>query len=151
MSDSITGADDLGRVSKALKDVGDGELRKRTLAGIRNQGKPTIADIRANALGSLPAGGGFAAIVAKTPIGVRTRLSPTTAGVTIRVTGKGDREGLDRRGRLRKPLFGNRSLWYTQNVRPGWFSEPVEENAPEFRRGIEQVLTDIKQEIERRV
>lgn len=150
MADSVTGADDLTRVAKALKDIGDGELRKRTLAGIRLEGKPAVAAAKANALDTLPGGGGLAALVAKSPIGVRTRLSATSASVSFKVGGKREVEAMNR-GRLRKPLFGNEKFWFTQSITPGWFSDPMEDHAPEFRRGIERVLTDIKTEIERRV
>lgn len=149
----VLGAEQLERLSRRLRDAGDRELRKQLLAGIRRTNKPTIDRIRESA-GSgeyLPQSGGFAALVAASKFGTRTRLTTKEVGVEIKGTGRSVRgiRALND-GRLRHPLFGNRSHWYQQAVRPGWFSDPIKKDLPQIRDGIQQAMNAIAEQLTRR-
>lgn len=73
-----------------------------------------------------------------------------TVGVRVTATsrkGKGvDLDALDR-GRLRHPLFGNRRHWYQQAVNPRWFTRPMEANAGNVQRELEQAVREIERDI----
>lgn len=148
MTIEVRGAEQLDRIGRRFKEAGEKELRKELLAGIRKSNKPTISAIRANARGSLPRRGGFADQVAASRIATRTRLVGKSAGVQIRALGMYNLRQLNR-GRLRHPLFGNREHWYEQQIEPGWFSEPIEKDAPRIRADIEAAMQDVARKIEK--
>jgi len=141
----ITGADDLEKLARRLKEEGRDDLRKELLRGIRDAGKDTIPKVREEMLRSLPRRGGFAAEAAKAPIGVRTRATGKNAGVRIART-RGDWLN---RGRLRHPLYGNRGHWYQQAVPSGWFERAIEGDAPQIRAAVIKVMNDIAAKIAR--
>lgn len=144
------GADDLAELGKRLKAAGSGGkgLRKELSKRIRDEAKPTIAKVKANARTTLPSRGGLAARVARSRISTRTTTQGRNVGVKI--TG---RDGYNIRamneGTVRKPLFGNRSRWYTQAVPKGWFSDPIEDDAKQFRDAAGRAIKDIRDRIER--
>jgi len=141
----IRGAEQLDELAKRLKAAGGNELKKDLLRGIRETNKPTIAKIRRSAAERLPRRGGLAAKVAREPIATRTRTSGKSAGVTIqRKRGRGLNEG-----RLRKPLFGDSGHWYDQRVAKGWFTKPIEDDAPQIRDGLQRVMRDVAAKITR--
>lgn len=142
----IRGADEVLRLSKALKHAGRGDLRKALNAGIRKAAKPLIAKSKAEAKTRLPQRGGLAAAIARTPqrVQVRTGKDP---GVRIVVGGKGGAARGANAGTIRHPVFGNRDVWVSQKVRPGWFEEPMEGGAPEVRRHIEDALNDVAERV----
>ena len=151
MAETLRGADDLADLAKAMKATGDGQLRKDLLAGIRKAGKPAIDAARAEARSSLPSRGGYAAIVGRQPIGVRTRTAGRQAGVRITAQ-RGIAFGPDKTGFLRHPVFGRKDdTWASQTVPRGWFTETIAERAPVFRKDVEAAMRETAQRIERSV
>lgn len=148
----VHGARDLEQLSRALKESGDRELRKVLLASIRKTNKPTIDHVRESARENLPSTGGLADLVAASKIGTRTRLTTKAVGIEIRGTGKSVRN-LRRlnEGKLRRPLFGNKSYWFEQDVRPNWFTDPIEKDLPRIHQGLTHVMGDVAQKIKRSV
>ena len=141
----IRGAEELEKLARRLKETGSGDLRKELLRGIRNAGADTIPEIRKGMLEELPSRGGFAAKAARDPIAVRTRTSGKSAGVRIeRKRGA----GLNR-GRLRRPLFGNREHWFEQRVPTGWYDRAIEGDGPEIQRKVLNVMQDIAKKLVR--
>ena len=141
----VTGADDLALLARRLKEGGHGELRKELLRGIRDAGKVVVPKIKQEMAETLPKRGGFAALAAREPIAVRTKTS--ASGASVRLFRK--RGDWLNRGRLRKPLFGNKDHWYDQQVPSDWFGKAIEGDAPEIRRAIEKVMDDIAAKIAR--
>lgn len=136
---AVAGNAQLRLLGLKFQAAGAGGLRRNLLAGIRAGAKPLVDDVRAAAREDLPKKGGLAAIVAESPIAVRTRLTGPSVGVRIVNTrkgvdtaaGKSIRFGTDT-GRLRHPVFGHRDRWVTQQLRhPGWFTETLAHRAPE--------------------
>ena len=139
MSDAfeVRGADQFFELSKALKHAGRTELRKELNKAMRVGAKPLIPKARAEAMRRLPQRGGLAKQVSKEPARVQTRTGKDP-GVRIVV---GKRNGGARqanRGVIRHPVFGNRDVWVDQQVKPGWFDDPMKASAPEIRRALEQ-------------
>lgn len=143
----IEGAEQLDQLARRLKVAGDRELRKELLAEIRKSAKPTIPEIRDSALDTLPKAGGLAEKIAKSKIGVRTRLSGDV-GVQIKGTGVHNIGRLNK-GLLRKPLFGNRSYWFNQAVRPNWFTAPIKRDEPRIHNGIRRAMDNVGRKITR--
>lgn len=152
MSDdfTVTGGEQLVRLSRALRDAGRTELRKDLNAELREIGKPLVEKTRAEARRRLPKRGGMAAAVAKAP----QRLAISTgrdAGVRIIVgkTKSGARAANS--GFIRHPVFGNRDVWVDQKVRPGWFDDPLKgsesEVVPALQRAMEKTVDRIVGEV----
>lgn len=144
----VQGAEDFLKLSKALKHAGRTELRKELNKGMRDGAKPLIPKARAEALSRLPSSGGLARQVAKEPMRVQTRTG-RDPGVRIVV---GKRNGGARsanRGFIRHPVFGNRENWVTQEVRPGWFDDPIKAGAPAIRKDLEQAMQDVAAKVVR--
>ena len=120
----IKGADELEALGKALKQVGDRELRLELFRAIRTATKPTHQQIRDSARELLPSRGGLPELIAKSSLSTRTRLSGRQVGVRIVASNRHDIRSLDK-GRLRHPLYGDRDHWFQQTVREGWFSRPL--------------------------
>lgn len=144
----IRGADEFYRLSKALKAAGRGDLRKALNAGIRKAAKPLIAKSKAEAKARLPKRGGLGAAIAKTPQRVQTRTGKDP-GVSIVVGGKGGAARGANAGTIRHPVFGNRDVWVSQRVRPGWFEEPMQKGAPEVRPEIERAINEVAERVVR--
>lgn len=149
MSTVAHGAAELQALGKRLKATGNGELRKEMLRGFRVASKETIKDIKAGALATLPNRGGLNALVARSSIGTRTRLTGNSAGVRIVATSKTVKqlERMDERGEVRAPTFGNREAWHTVKVRPGWFHEPIEKDADTIRKELVRVMDDVARKV----
>jgi hypothetical protein len=148
MSDfEINGADQFLKLSKALKAAGATQLRKELNKGLRQATKPLIADTRASALEHLPKAGGLAALVAKSPQRVRVTTGKDP-GVSIVVAG-GKKSGAygAEIGVVRHPVFGHKDRFVSQNVKPGWFSEPLAAGAskvlPELEKAIDAVMGEV--------
>lgn len=142
----IEGADQLGDVARRLKETGDKELRKELYRGIQRAAKPLSAAAQRSARANLPKRGGLNEWVASSKFSVSTSGGKDPA---VRISGRKvghDLKALDR-GRLRHPLYGNRRRWYNQQIRPGWFSEPMTEGASGVRREIVDVLEDIARRV----
>ena len=125
---------------------GGGVLRKELLAGIRLGAKPAVLAIKAGADGTLPTRGGLSARF-KRGVGVRTRTSGQNVGV--RIVGKNgyDVEAIDA-GNLRHPVFGNKSVYVTQSVTPGWFTKPIEDSQDAVQAALLDVIDTIVKKVE---
>lgn len=94
--------------------------------------------------------------VAARVVGAGYRTSVTQRGATARMRftaterqgRKIDLHSLDQ-GRLRHPLFGDRKWWYSQAVRPGWFTRPLEAKASDFERELDRAVDKVAEEINR--
>lgn len=114
----IRGIENLERLGKRLRDTGNKTLQKELFKGITRATKPIKAAAKTAAIAELPRGGGLNREFAKATYSTRSRTRGRNVGV--RIVGK--RKGHDiyavDRGRLRHPVFGNRSVWVTQLIRP---------------------------------
>lgn len=148
----IGGGADLYAVSRALKGIGAQGLGKQMAKGLQDAAKDLRPAIRASAQQLMPHAGGYAATLSKSlRFRQAVQTSATTARVTFRVHADGRRDRRDvpglNRGRLRKPLFGNRNRWYNQQVRPGFVDRPVDRLAPEISRRMQAVVDHVADQI----
>lgn len=146
----IQGADQFLKLSKALKHAGRTELRKELNKRMRDGAKPLIPKARAEALSRLPQRGGLAKQIAKEPARVQTRTG-SDPGVRLVVGRKRGGARSANRGFIRHPVFGNRENWVDQQVKPGWFDDPMQASAPDIRKALQQGIEEVADKIVREV
>lgn len=148
----ITGAEDLLRVSAALKRTGSRDLRRQMLAGIRMAAKPVVEGIKKQGDEELPAGVAEQYRAAK--ITSRTRTTGRAAGVRVQgpARGKGaDMGRADSSGDVRHPVYGNRKAWSDTSVSPGFAERGAESAAPAATADMRAVLEETARAIARAV
>jgi len=128
----VTGADQLAGLGKALKAV-DKSIKNEFLKEIRASGKPAGEAIRNAYAADMPKRGGLAAVLGRSKIGIRNRLSGKNAGIRLELRNKHDLEALEA-GVLRKPVFGNRKVWAQQSVPKGVGDRAFEKQEPAITR-----------------
>lgn len=138
MDIEVLGADQFASLAKRLREAADKGLQRELNAALNRASKPA----RERVMDELPAylPDGYAEDFGPT---LRMRTSGRSgrgAGIRITAKAKGPRGerfvGPLNEGMLRHQLFGMRRYWYAQDVHPGFFSEPIEESAPEIRQEL---------------
>lgn len=147
----VQGAEDIARLARRMKEVGNRDLRNEMVRGLRAVAKPVIKDMKQSARSNLPASGGLNRFIAGSSIRAQVKSGTHTAGVAIKAnrskkSGASDLNRIDQ-GRLRHPVFG-RGRWVTQSVKAGVFSKPTERSAAEVQRQMQHVLQAIERKLE---
>lgn len=149
---SIRGAGDLAALAKDLKAAGDKSLRKDLLSGLRTVGKAHLVPLsKKAALEGLPSSGGLNEYVAASTFSVRTRTSVGNPGVRLVGSKKGhDIKAMDG-GKVRHPVFGNRSVWALQSIDAGWWTEGMSDSTvlTPVRKELLQVMDDVARRLAR--
>lgn len=146
----VEGADDLAVMAKVLRELGDKELRSELYRGLNRAMKKPKADVRKSATDVLPRRGGLNTRIAKSKLATKRRTGTRTAGIRL-VGTSGYDIGAVNRGRLRHPVYGNRHIWVTQTVTPGWWSKPLEASAPQIRKELVEVMDDLAHKVAKRI
>jgi hypothetical protein len=142
----ITGGEELGDLSRALKSAGATDLRRELYRGINRATKPLKAKAQQAAGANLPQSGGLAALVGRSKFSTRT-LAGRDPRVSITV--KGTALATDK-GYVSHPVFGNRGAWVRQPVSgAGWFSNTMRESASDVRKEILEAMEDVADQIRR--
>lgn len=152
MDIEFRGANDLAKLSKALKQLKDKDLKRELTRGITAAVKPLKAAVRVHALAKLPKGGGLNARVAKTRLAHRTR---TGRNAGVRIEAKPSFQTLRDplradKGRIKHPVFGaaaSRSAWVLQDVTPGWFTQPLKDGSRVAREELEIAMEDLAEKV----
>lgn len=150
--DASIDAADFGALARRLRQTGRSDLNRHMRARIRKAGR-LIMDDQKSAVQSLPSGGAehtglYASTAAALQLQIRAK------GVRIRVNSakmRPDQQRLPRlmnKGRWRHPVRGNRDVWVTQTVPPGWFDKPAQRRAVVVRREVIAAMTEAAREIE---
>lgn len=132
-----------------------GDVVNECRRDIRKEVPPLRKDIRESAVSSLPHRNGLGAWVAKAGVTVRYKSSGRTAGFSLKVSrkaGDGDKadlKSLDDTGGVRHPLFGNRSKWYPQQVRPGYFTRVWQKRGNDMISTVDQAMDKALDKIRR--
>lgn len=166
----IRGDEQLERLYKRIRAAGDNDLRKELLRGIRVAVKPLVPLVKDAARSDLPQRGGLADEVASSQVSSRTRTTSSrdhSAGVKLvaqkeRPASKAARKGkkgadkpssryfdlaaIDR-GEVRHPVFGNRREWAKTNVKPGFWTDTINDHDDEIERDIVQAMDNVAAKI----
>jgi hypothetical protein len=145
MAIEIRGVDQLADISRKLKQAGDRDLQREFRRGLDEAVEPIKDTIRESARDILPRQGGLNERVARTPIRVVTRNTARATG--IRLTVRGTRRAALDQGRLRHPVFGDREVWVTQRVTPGWWSNAIDDDFPEARRAVQAAMDRVARKL----
>ena len=148
----VKGGEEFAQLARRLRKAGEKDLLKELTRGIRETAKPIVA-AQKHQVRDLPAHGARhtrlrGRVAGATRLQVRT--GGRAAGVRIRVAKKAGLGLLPRhlnRGEWRHPVFGNREVWVTQTVPPGWFDRPAKAGAPAVRRRLLEVLDEVAEQI----
>lgn len=141
----VRGAEQFQVLAKALRQVGDKELRRELYAGINRATKPLRGRIKESAAEKLPHRGGLAKIIAGSKFSTRSS-SGRNPGIRIMGRSKHNVGQMDR-GRVRHPVFGNKQKWVLQSVPEGWFTEPIKQAAPQIRDELAQSMQDVAEKL----
>jgi hypothetical protein len=141
VSVSGKGAQQLLRVSKALKAAGEGDLRKQFHKAIRDAAKPAIPAVRESARAKGPKAGGLNKRLAKKPYRTQVRTGNTTAGV--RIVGTKVDPRINELGRIQHPVFGKgkQVVQYDPELK-GYFDEPLEKLGPGVQKDVVSAMTE---------
>lgn len=146
MSLEVQGGDQLAALAKRFKDAPK-ELRSGFTKAITKAVVPLKKAAKRSAQDRLPARGGLARRVAKTTLRHKRRAG-ASAGIRIEANTNAVKDPLRLdRGRAKHPTYGHKP-WVLQDVRKGWFTDPMQEGAPLVRRELTTVMDDIARQIE---
>lgn len=118
----IRGGEQLERIIKALKDVGDGGLAKELKSELRKAARPMVPKVRA-AIRQIPSKhDGTLRNQMAAATGSQFRSAGAQAGITIKVDGRKMPDGKKalpaymegRKKPWRHPVYGNRDVWAAQ-------------------------------------
>lgn len=153
------GADEFYRLSKALKNSGQKEVRKQLHKAMRDAAKPLVKVAKDAAKDSgIPKSGGLAGRIARTSFRAQVRTGATTAGVRITAPGKFvTAKLLNRTGTFRHPVHADPTktrrewTWVTQSApdAKGWFDRAMTEHAPDVRKDIVKAMRAVPVRIAR--
>lgn len=142
----IAPEEDLKRIGKELKGAPQ-ELRRELFRGINRATKPARQQALAELVDVLPDSGGASTVIRKNTK-LNTRRNMRGRNVGVRITAKSPRTvQLMNRGILRHPVFGNRSIWVNQDIKPGWFTRPMENSADDVRSEIMSAVERVTNQI----
>lgn len=118
------------------------ELSKR----IRQATEPLKAEIAASALAKLPKAGGLAQLIAESKTTTTVTLAGNKTGVRLRTRSPRSIKTIDQ-GKVRHPVYGNRKVWVDEDVKPDFWTEPVEKSKPEITAAVNTAVHSVLEEI----
>jgi hypothetical protein len=146
---TVTGADKLAKLAAALKEAGHEDLRKELGKAMGRAARPLKAAARAGAAQGLPYRGGLAERVATSRFTSRTRTTGRNVGVRIVGASDMDLKAMNR-GRLKHPVHGNRRVWVTQQIPPGWFTNSQLIEVPAVRAELVKAIDAVARKLKER-
>jgi|ERR1019366_2941192 hypothetical protein len=127
------GSEVLRNIGSRYEELGDGKFQTDMQRAIFGSLRASALEdqIRQSALSKLPKSGGINELVAEAPIYQRSSTHHRRFGISIIQNRSGhDLRDLDRYGKIRHPVFGNREIWVTTRIPKGYFIEPIKRNLP---------------------
>lgn len=147
MSVSVRGADDFADLAARIRRHADRKsLQKELYAGLNRATKDLREGMKQTLATELDAGDAAAVLSAQLGLQARGR-GGREAGIRIITSRKHDYRSLNE-GKLRHPVFGNRSVWVSQPVRPRLLEHRFEDEKPEIRRAIKRVMDEVARKVE---
>jgi hypothetical protein len=145
----VRGVEVLERAGRALRGA-DRHFRREMYRGLNRAAKPLKHKINEAIPEYMPDRGGYAATLQRTH-SPRTKIKTGGRDPSIRLVsrtrgGRRDTAALEE-GRLAHPVFGNRSVWRTTDVRPGFFTTPILDEADAIRGEMLDAIEDVHRRI----
>lgn len=142
---TVTAGPEFAAARRRLYAAGKVELEREYGKGIVKATRGAGPRIKSQTPAFLPVSGGYAGIISGA-----LRVSTKASGGGVEITGRAGRRQIQNLegGGLRAPSYGRRSRpWHNQSVRPGFFTKPITEMAPQIRAGIVNVMQDVADKI----
>lgn len=137
-----------------LMDQASPKMRRQITRRMRMIVEPLRAVVASSTEEFLPERGGLAERASKAKMRGRVRRG-RNAGVSFTAppdpSGFKDPARVDR-GKIKHPVFGlphSVTPWVLQEVKPGWFSTPLEKAAPAVKQQLLEAISDAIAEVER--
>lgn len=129
----------------------DPVLKRELSRRIRAATEPLKAAIPASALEHLPKAGGLADLVAASKISTTVTLAGNRTGVKVTTQNPHSIKQMDQ-GKLRHPDWPRSTdrsqwKWSSQDIKPGWWSEPIEKSKPEIIAAVDLAVKSVLEEI----
>ena len=143
-------SEDVDNLVRALRAHADSKVLRRELTkGLNSVSKPIRERMIDRIPDALPNSGGLAARMQSMVRSNASAKSGRYAGVSIRFRSTGYDIRTLTGGRLRHPVFGNRSAWVEQSagVHPEAFEGEFEHNKPEIQRAVLDVLEQVARKV----
>lgn len=146
MAEGVRGAEQLSALAKRFREAGRKDLTSELYRGINRATKPLKAEVKAKLPEYMPAGY-VRVLQPKLKLTTSKRTSAKAPGVIIRARANNRLDRLDA-GELRHPLFGIKRYWFDTNIKPGFFSETLMDNADEVKHELQKAMDDVAKKIE---
>lgn len=147
MTRIVIRAEDFAVITRELKAAGRDDLRKELFRGLNRATKGVRSAIKTNMPDYMP--DRYAATLQR-DLRLSTqakRGNPPSVRIRAKARRKERFLGPLDKGRLRHPLFGNRQFWYTQRIKPGFFTDTVNQHSDEVRAELEQSIAAVVRKI----
>jgi hypothetical protein len=162
----ILGTGQLADLSRRMRAAGGPRLQRNTARRIRRAAEPLHRDLQRAITTMQLSGQGRTTRGGPSPtrrpfrqmLAGGVRLSVRTAGSPgarvwldrsrIEPKARNVLNQLNKDGRLRHPVFGNRKRWVNQRSRAGWWTGIVAARTPRMRAEIERVLDDVRRDLQ---
>lgn len=152
MSDpvSVGNVEVLEQAARALRGS-DKKYRRELFRALNSVAKPLRQKVIDSIGNFMPSG--YAPVLSKS-YSQRTQIR-TGRDPSVRLIGssRGKRRRTRRleEGKLSHPVFGNRKVWVTQQIKPGFFSEPIAGEADQVRAEMEKAIMAVHEQIVREI
>lgn len=153
MSVEVRNVEVLERAGRALRGA-DRHYRRELYRGLNRAAKPLKQAVHDAIPDYMPRRGGYADVLqrAHSPqTKIKTGGRDPSVQIISRTRGARRRTKALEAGRLSHPVFGNRSVWRTQDIKPGFFTEPMEEEAGTVRDEMVDALGRVQSAIRREI
>lgn len=141
------GAEQLAALAKRLKGAPK-ELRSELTKAVTKAVAPLKKSAKKAARDRLPQQGGLAKRVSKTTLRHKRKNAGRDVGIRIEANTNAVKDPLRiDRGRAKHPTYGHKP-WVLQDVRKGWFTDPLEAGAPEVRKDLTVAMDTVAKKIE---
>lgn len=143
MDFQVRGLEQFDQVAKALRAAGRTDLARDLEKGLTKSLEDLIPKTQAEARRILPSGGGLADKVASTPQKVQKRNSAQPGARLVVARRRGSGAAAANKGEVRHPVFGNRKVFVSQQVPPGWFDNTLEREGPNVVEAMRPVIAEL--------
>jgi hypothetical protein len=140
----VRGADQLARLSAALRAAGDKGLQIELNKAINRATGPIKVDIHQSAGVELPHRGGLAARAARSRLATRSRRGARVSGVRVVSTDRSLSMWHLNQGIARHHRKGG---WTQQHIRGGFWDDATQKAGPQARRELEAAMAAIAHRI----
>lgn len=138
---SVSAKSNLAGIASRLHSAAADVPRQLNSASIRTVSQ-LQTKLKGSALSTLPRRGGLNRAVA---FDLRFSTRPLGNGARLEARSQYDIVRMDV-GETVHPLFGDRRFWYTEAIKPGWWSKVIDSVQPDGQRNFEQALNTIAKE-----